>query len=231
MTITHRITTTTDPVTTRFAVIPSAHRQRPAGHYLGRLQPRWYSNNTVDRYKNPATDSFQVPLAGASLDAQAKVQVRMEIMPPEIVEKQDPAAVRRILESLPDWFGDPEAIDNYVSAAGDIKFVSKVAVDTGNVVGVSLTRRHFHESAELHLIAVAPAARGQGIGRALIDQVAADLREDGCKLLSVHTVGPSFDNEPYAQTRAFYRATGFYSLEEHNKLDWDGPTLILVRQL
>lgn len=155
----------------------------------------------------------------------------MEIMSPEIVLKQDPVTVRRILESLPDWFEDPEAIDNYVSAAGDIQFVSRVAVELGNLLGVSLSRRHFCESAELHLIAVDPAAHGRGIGRALIDQATADLREDGCKLLSVHTVGPSFENEPYARTRAFYRAMGFYPLEEHNKLDWDGPTLIPVRQL
>ena len=155
----------------------------------------------------------------------------MEFMSLEIVQKQDPTSVRRILESLPDWFGDPDAIDNYVSAAGDIEFVSRVAVDSGNVIGVSLTRRHFRESAELHLIAVDPTARGRGIGRALVDQVAADLREAGCMLLSVHTVGASFDNEPYAHTRAFYQATGFSPLEEHNNLDWAGPTLILVRQL
>ena len=75
-------------------------------------------------------------------------------MPPEILQKRDPVAVRRILESLPDWFGDPGAIDNYETAAADIEFVSIVAVDSGNVIGVSLTRRHFRESAELHLIAV-----------------------------------------------------------------------------
>lgn len=155
----------------------------------------------------------------------------MEIMSPVIVQKHDSSAVRRILGSLPDWFGDPEAIDNYVSAAGDIEFVSRVAIEAGRVVGVSLTRRHFRESAELHLIAVDPAAQGQGVGRALVDQVATELREDGCKLLSVHTVGASFDSEPYARTRAFYHAMGFYSLEEHDNLDWVGPTLILVRPL
>jgi GNAT superfamily N-acetyltransferase len=149
----------------------------------------------------------------------------------EIVHKQDPDAVRRILESLPDWFGDPEAIDNYVTAAGDLQFVSRVAVDGGDVVGVSLTRRHFRESAELHLIAADPAAQGRGTGRALLDQASADLRGDGCKMLSVHTVGPSFDNEPYARTRAFYSAMGFSPLEEHNNLDWHGPTLIMVRQI
>ena len=152
-------------------------------------------------------------------------------MPPEILQKRDPVAVRRILESLPDWFGDPGAIDNYETAAADSEFVSIVAVDSGKVIGVSLTRRHFRESAELHLIAVDPIARGRGIGRALIDHVAADLRNDGCVLLSVHTVGPSFENEPYAHTRAFYRATGFHPLEEHNNLDWAGPSLIFVRKL
>jgi GNAT superfamily N-acetyltransferase len=149
----------------------------------------------------------------------------------EIYVKRDPASVRRILEALPDWFGDAGAIDNYVLAAGENDFVSTVAVDSGQVVGVSLTHRHFRESAELHLIAVDPEARGNGVGRALINHVAGDLRDDGCKLLSVHTVGPSFDNEPYAHTRAFYQAMGFSPLEEHNNLDWVGPTLILVRQL
>lgn len=62
--------------------------------------------------------------------------------------------------------------------------MSSVAIDSGNVVGVSLTRRHFRESAELHLIAV-------------------ELSTDGCMLLSVHSVGASFDNEPHDHTRAF----------------------------
>jgi GNAT superfamily N-acetyltransferase len=152
-------------------------------------------------------------------------------MPVEIVQKRDPASVRRILEALPDWFEDPEAIDNYVAAADHEGFVSTLAVSSGTVIAISLTRRHFRESAELHLVAVDPSARGRGIGRALIAQIAAGLRDDGCRLLSVHTVGPSYDNEAYAGTRAFYRATGFYPLEEHNNLDWEGPTLILVRHL
>ena len=155
----------------------------------------------------------------------------MGIMLRQILQKRDPVAVQRILQSLPDWFGDPGAIDNHETAAADIEFVSTVAVDSGNVIGVSLTRRHFRESAELHLIAVDPMVRGRGIGRALMDHVVADLRNDGCVLLSVHTVGPSFENEPYAHTRAFYGATGFHPLEEHNNLDWAGPSLILVRKL
>ncbi len=81
------------------------------------------------------------------------------------------------------------------------------------------------------MIAAKSEARGAGIGRQLVEHVAADLASDGCRLLSVHTVGPSFEDASYAATRAFYRSVGFIPLEEHNGLDWDGPTLILVRAL
>jgi GNAT superfamily N-acetyltransferase len=146
-----------------------------------------------------------------------------------IVARRSGEDVRRVLEALPDWFGDPDAIDNYVAAAEDVDFGSVLAVDDSTVVGVALTRRHFREAAELHLIAVHPGARGKGVGRRLVERVVADLASDGCTMLSVHTVGPSFENAAYAETRSFYRRVGFVPLEEHDGLDWPGPTLILVR--
>ena len=115
--------------------------------------------------------------------------------------------------------------------ACDKWFVSTVAVDSGNMLGISLTGREFRETSELHLMAVDPMAQGRGIGRALIDHVAADLGDDGCMLLSIHTVGPSLENEFYTHSRSFYRATGSHPLEEHNILDWAGLSLILVRKL
>ena len=62
-----------------------------------------------------------------------------------------------------------------MSAAGDKNFVSTIAIDSGKVIGVVLTFRHFPESVELHLIAIEPASRRDGVGRALIDHVAASL--------------------------------------------------------
>ena len=139
--------------------------------------------------------------------------------------------VRRVLEALPDWFGDPDAIDAYVVDAESDRYDSLLASDGTQVLGVALVHRHFPEAAELHLIAVAPEAQGRGIGRLLVERVSADLAASGCAVLSVHTVGPSFDHEPYARTRRFYGRLGFLPLEEHTGLDWAGPTLILVRPL
>lgn len=152
-------------------------------------------------------------------------------MPTEITQRRSGVDVRRILESLPDWFGDPDAIDNYVDASEDHAYESLLATKGATVVGVALTQRHFREAAELHLIAAHPSARGEGVGRLLVEQVAAELAADNCALLSVHTVGPSFENEPYGQTRGFYSHLGFLPMEEHHGIDWPGPTLILVRPL
>lgn len=149
----------------------------------------------------------------------------------ELVYARDPAAARAILEALPEWFGDPAAIESYTGDADDERYRSLLATRAGRTVAIALVEQHFPESAELHLIAVAPAERGVGIGRALVERLATDLRENACRLLSVHTVGPSFTHDGYAATREFYRSAGFLPLEEHDGLDWSGPTLILVRAL
>lgn len=150
-------------------------------------------------------------------------------MTTEITRGQDPEGTRRILAALPDWFGIPEANEHYVRAAGEKD--SYLARVDGATVGVALVDRHFPETAEIHLIAVAPEHHGTGVGSALVAALEADLLADGVRLLEVKTVGASFEDEGYAATRAFYLARGFLPLEEREQLDWDGPTLILVKPL
>lgn len=146
-----------------------------------------------------------------------------------VLKERDPQATRRILRSLPDWFGIEEAIDSYVVDAARLD--SYIAVQGRETVGVALVNRHFPEAAELHLIAVEATQRGRGIGSQLIETIANDLRDDHCRLLSVHTVGPSFDDKHYALTRGFYVHAGFIPLQEIADIDWSGPTLILVMPL
>lgn len=148
-----------------------------------------------------------------------------------ITDQRDSAAVERVLRSLPKWFGIEEAIQQYARDAADANYQSLLALRDGDCIGVALTRRHFAESAELHLIAVSASARRMGVGRTLVERAASDLRLSGAKALSVHTVGPSYADGGYAETRKFYASVGFIPIEEHNDLDWNGPTLILVMPL
>ena len=80
-------------------------------------------------------------------------------------------------------------------------------------------------------IAVHASHRNTGAGRALVEAAEHRLRADGCEFLEVHTVGPSYPHEGYAETRAFYRAVGFSPMHEFDGLDWDGPTVVMIKAL
>jgi hypothetical protein len=71
-------------------------------------------------------------------------------MPVEVVRRQDPAAVREILTSVPDWSGIPEANERYLRDAG--RLPSYPAVDSDEAVGVALLSEHFPMSRELQQI-------------------------------------------------------------------------------
>ena len=146
-----------------------------------------------------------------------------------IEERRDPIVVEAILRSLPQWFGIDSAIETYVADAARLD--SFLAVSGGRAIGVALVRRRFVESAELALMAVDAGHRGRGIGRRLVEHVVEVLRRDSVALLQVRTVGESFVDDGYAQTRAFYRALGFLPLQEIDGLEWDGPTLVMVLPL
>ena len=151
-------------------------------------------------------------------------------MTPRVRRRSDPDGTERILRSLPAWFGIEEAIESYVQLASMQDSYLVIDAD-GSTVGVALVERHFPESAELTLIAVHADHRGAGHGRRLVGAVEAVLRSEGCQFLEVHTVGPSFEDEGYSQTRAFYRALGFVPMHEFDGLDWDGPTLVMIKHL
>jgi len=139
------------------------------------------------------------------------------------------AITQDLLARLPSWFGVPEANADYTASA--TRLPGLVAEVDGKPVGVLLHRRHFPESAEIHLLAVDPSLHRHGIGGALVAAVENRLRADGCLLLQVKTLGAAHPDEGYARTRAFYRAIGFHPLEETTDL-WPGtPCLVLAKPL
>ena len=152
--------------------------------------------------------------------------------------EQAPETVDRLLRSLPDWFGIESANAGYVAKAHELPTYlawpalgSAAGTGEPQPVGVLLAARHFPESAEVYLLAVAPEVHRRGIGRALVEALEADLIADGVELLQVKTLGPSLPDAGYDQTRRFYLRMGFRPLEEIRDL-WPGnPCLIMVKVL
>jgi len=138
-----------------------------------------------------------------------------------------------ILRALPAWFGIDSAIAQYVK---DIEqeptFLARVDNGDGEVVGFVTIRRHFPESAEVHVMGIRAEYHRRGIGRTLIEAAERWLAADRCRLLQVKTVSADCEDPYYGRTRAFYRAVGFQPLEVFPTL-WDArnPCLVLVKAL
>jgi ribosomal protein S18 acetylase RimI-like enzyme len=152
--------------------------------------------------------------------------------------KHDPKTVDRLLRLLPDWFGIESSIVEYVEQAHKLPTYlawpgagSQVRNWDGQPLGVLLAARHFPGSAEIYLMAVDPAMRRRGLGRALVEALEADLIADRVELLQVKTLGPSRPDASYEQTRQFYTRMGFRPLEEIHDLWPENPCLVMVKVL
>jgi len=82
-----------------------------------------------------------------------------------------------------------------------------VAEVSGEVVGTAMAGYDGHRG-WVYCVAVAPAHRREGVGRALMDRVERDLARVGCHKLNLQV---RRNNE---ETVAFYKKLG-YSIEDH----------------
>lgn len=137
---------------------------------------------------------------------------------------------RSILAELPAWFGLPEANEGYVEHADLHPGV--IADDDGRAVGISTVVRHSPHAAEIHLMAVKPAAHRRGVGTSMLRDIESDLADEGVRFLQVMTLSARHPDPGYALTRRFYRAAGFVVLEEFPDL-WgaSNPALQMIKSI
>lgn len=140
------------------------------------------------------------------------------------------ATCRAILDTVPSWFGIPEANDAYVA------FVDThdtwIAYSTKREpIGFISGQLHFPETAEIEIMAIRPEWHRRGVGRALVDAFETHHRRMGVRLLEVKTLGPSHADDSYRATRAFYTGIGFIPVEELWIWGPDNPALILCKPI
>ena len=149
-----------------------------------------------------------------------------------IAEQEKKARYTRgILEALPEWFGNAQAVDGYVKEAQDLPYWA--AMDAGeNCVGFFAVKTHYQHTGDIFVCGVLPAYQRKGVGRVLYQAVEQHLKANGCKYVMVKTLSEVADFEPYERTRSFYKSVGFEPLITLTEMwDEENPCLIMVKVL
>jgi ribosomal protein S18 acetylase RimI-like enzyme len=135
---------------------------------------------------------------------------------------------RRILGTLPTWFGIQESVEDYVAVADRSPTV--IASLDGEDTGFLTLLHHSPYASEVYVMGVLPEHHRRGIGRQLLKHAEGGLARAGVEFLQVKTLSATHPDEGYEKTRAFYSAYGFRILEEFPML-WSAqsPALQLIK--
>lgn len=138
---------------------------------------------------------------------------------------------RAVLERLPDWFGNQQAIGEYADQVKDFPYWA--AVDqNGRCLGFISAKVHYEHTGEIFVCGVLPEFQHKGVGKLLYDAAENYWMECDCKYAIVKTLSDKVDFEPYELTRKFYRSLGFQPLVSLTEMwDEENPCLIMFKLL
>lgn len=136
---------------------------------------------------------------------------------------------RTILEALPDWFGLPEAREEYIVNSVNQQFFA--AVKEGKPIGFLCLKQTGKDTVEVAVMDVLKEFHRHGIGRKLFMKAKEKAIKDGFSFIQVKTVQMGqYDN--YDNTNKFYISLGFKEFEIFPTL-WDewNPCQVYVMAL
>lgn len=159
-----------------------------------------------------------------------EIQTEYHIVEISQVEQKSLYA-RAVLESLPDWFGNRESLEEYVKGVCDLPFWAALDGE-GKCLGFFSVRIHYGHTGDIYVCGVRPQCHRMGVGKALYSQAEQFFLEKGCKYAMVETLSEKVHYEPYEKTRLFYESVGFEPLITLTEMwDEDNPCLIMIKPL
>ena len=138
-------------------------------------------------------------------------------------------AARCILEALPDWFGIPEAREEYIGESRGKLFFC--AYQQEQPIGFLYLKETGKATVELAVMGVLKEFHRQGIGKELFRQAREAALARGYSFMQVKTVQMG-RYEDYDRTNLFYLSLGFQEFEVFPTL-WDewNPCQVYVMAL
>lgn len=148
----------------------------------------------------------------------------------QIVDNAEKQKITRyVLEALPDWFGIPEAREEYIKDS--VEKIYFCAYNENKPVGFLYLKETGKDTVELAVMGILKEYHRNGIGKALFSHARKAAYEKGYSFIQVKTVQMG-KYEEYDKTNLFYLALGFKEFEVFPTL-WDewNPCQIYVMAL
>jgi GNAT superfamily N-acetyltransferase len=149
----------------------------------------------------------------------------------EEIDQQKCSICREILESLPEWFGIPDAIDEYVDGVADLPML--VAKDeVGSIIGFISLKVQTTSAVESYVLGLRKEWHRKGYGHLLFEAAEQKAKLLGAKFLTVKTLADTHPDVNYRATRLFYESLGFEPVEVFPAL-WspENPCLLMLKTL
>lgn len=145
--------------------------------------------------------------------------------------KTKSAYTKNVLEKLPEWFGNKQALEQCVLEAAKLPYWA--AMDQRNIcVGFLAVEMHYGHTGEIFVCGVLPEYQHNGIGKTLFSKAEEFFIQEGCKYIVVKTLSDIVECEPYTRTRKFYESVGFEPLITLTEMwDEENPCLIMFKSL
>lgn len=138
---------------------------------------------------------------------------------------------KKILESLPEWFGSKQALNDYVEKIKDLPFWGAF-LENDRCVGFFAVKTHYDYTGEILVCGILQEYQHIGIGKTLYSVAEKYFIQSGCKFVIVKTLSELVNFEPYSRTRNFYKSIGFESLITLTEMwDEENPCLIMLKAL
>nr|WP_297884409.1 GNAT family N-acetyltransferase [uncultured Blautia sp.] len=136
---------------------------------------------------------------------------------------------QNILKALPEWFGIPESMEEYIQdSAGKPFFCARINEKN---IGFLYLKQTGKDTVELAVMGILEEYHRNGIGHALFEYAKKEICKKGYSFIQVKTVQMG-KYESYDKTNQFYLSLGFKEFEVFPDL-WDewNPCQIYIMAL
>lgn len=135
-----------------------------------------------------------------------------------------------ILDNSPEWFGNKESVNEYISNIVNYPFIG--VYDKDEAIGFYSLRPENKNTLDMYVLGIKKKYHRQGIGTNLQKYANEYAKKNGYKFLIVLTLSKAHKDKGYKATRDFYHKNEFVDIYESDKI-WDknNPTQIMVLKL